>query len=290
MKVRSLIKQFRVDEPKRFHLADHNPAETAGFEKVEAKKLARAQIERMTDLQQRLYAAHTWALLIVLQGVDAAGKDSAIKHVMAGLNPQGCIVHPFKEPNSEELDHDFLWRAAKRLPPRGNIGIFNRSHYEEVLVVRVHRELLAAQRLPPALISRRIWDERFSDINAFEQHLVRNGTAVLKFHLHVSKEEQKKRLMARLKDPTKSWKATMTDVADRELWPQYMTAYEEMIRHTSTPQALWYVLPADHKWFVRMLMAMAIVDALERLHVDFPRPDRARLREIQRMRRALLAS
>lgn len=290
MKLRSLVERFRIDEPERFRLADHNPAETAGFEKGEAKELARAQSERMTHLQQRLYAAHSWALLIVLQGVDAAGKDSAIKRVMAGLNPQGCIVHPFKEPTSEELDHDFLWRAAKRLPPRGDIGIFNRSHYEEVLVVRVHRELLAAQRLPPALVTRRIWDERFSDINAFERHLVRNGTAVLKFHLRISNEEQKRRLMARLKNPSKSWKASMVDVEDRRLWPQYMTAYEDMIRHTSTPQAPWYVLPADHKWFVRMVMAMAIVDALERLHVDFPKPDRARLRELQRIRRALQAS
>lgn len=290
MRVRSLVERFRIDEPERFRLADHNPAETAGFEKGEAKELARAQSERMTHLQQRLYAAHSWALLIVLQGVDAAGKDSGIKRVMAGLNPQGCIVHPFKEPTSEELDHDFLWRAAKRLPPRGDIGIFNRSHYEEVLVVRVHRELLAAQRLPPALVTRRIWDERFSDINAFERHLVRNGTAVLKFHLRISREEQKRRLMARLKNPSKSWKASMADVADRRLWPQYTTAYEDMIRHTSTPQAPWYVLPADHKWFVRMVMAMAIVDALERLHVDFPKPDRARLRELQRIRRALQAS
>ncbi len=290
MRLRSLVERFRIDEPERFRLADHNPAETAGFRKGEAKELARAQSERMTDLQQRLYAAHSWALLIVLQGVDAAGKDSAIKRVMAGLNPQGCIVHPFKEPTSEELDHDFLWRAAKRLPPRGDIGIFNRSHYEEVLVVRVHRELLAAQRLPPALVTRRIWDERFSDINAFERHLVQNGTAVLKFHLRISNEEQKRRLMARLKDPSKSWKASMSDAAERRLWPQYMTAYEDMIRHTSTPQAPWYVLPADHKWFVRMVMAMAIVDALERLHVDFPKPDRARLRELQRIRRALQAS
>jgi PPK2 family polyphosphate:nucleotide phosphotransferase len=290
MKRRSLVKQFRIDDPERFRLADYDPAETAGFEKGEAKELAQAQTERMTSLQQRLYAAHSWALLIVLQGVDASGKDSAIKQVMAGLNPQGCIVHPFKKPTSEELDHDFLWRAAERLPPRGDIGVFNRSHYEEVLVVRVHRELLAAQRLPPALVTRRIWEERFSDINAFERHLVRNGTAVLKFHLRISNDEQKRRLMARLKDPSKSWKASMADVAERKLWPQYMTAYEDMIRHTSTPQAPWYVLPADHKWFVRMVMAMAIVDALERLHVDFPKPDRARLRELQRMRRALRAS
>jgi PPK2 family polyphosphate:nucleotide phosphotransferase len=290
MKLRSLVKQFRIDDPERFRLADHNPAETAGFEKGEAKELAQAQTERMTYLQQRLYAAHSWALLIVLQGVDAAGKDSAIKQVMACLNPQGCIVHPFKEPTSEELDHDFLWRAAERVPPRGDIGIFNRSHYEEVLVVRVHRELLAAQRLPSALVTRRIWQERFSDINAFERHLVRNGTAVLKFHLRISNEEQKRRLMARLKDPSKSWKASMADVAERKLWPQYMAAYEDMIRHTSTPQAPWYVLPADHKWFVHMVMARAIVDALERLHVDFPKPDRARLRELQRMRRVLQAS
>ena len=213
-----LIRRFRIDNPRRFRLADHDPAETAGFEKDVAESITLAHVQRMTDLQQRLYAQHSWALLIILQGVDAAGKDSAIKRVMVGLNPQGCVVHPFKVPTAEELDHDFLWRAARRLPARGDIGIFNRSYYEEVLVVRVHQELLKAQRLPPGLVTRRIWDERFADVNAFERYLLRNGTALIKFHLQISKEEQRRRLLARLNDPSKVWKASMADVAERKLW------------------------------------------------------------------------
>jgi PPK2 family polyphosphate:nucleotide phosphotransferase len=284
-----LVGRFRIDNPKRFRLAAYDPRDTAGVDKDEAERVALAHVQRMTDLQQRLYAEHTWALLIVLQGMDAAGKDSTIKRVMAGLNPQGCVVHPFKQPTDEELDHDFLWRAVKRLPPRGHIGIFNRSHYEEVLVVRVHHELLASQRLPPELVTRPIWSDRFDDINAFERHLVRNGIAVIKFHLRISKEEQRRRLLARLSDPTKIWKASMADVAERKLWPRYMAAYEDMIRNTSTPHASWYVVPADHKWFARMVIAAAIVDALERLHVDFPKLDRARLRELERIRKALEA-
>jgi PPK2 family polyphosphate:nucleotide phosphotransferase len=287
MTYRPLIKRFRIDDPKRFKLAAYEPVETVGFKKDAAERIALAQTQRMTELQQRLYAEHTWSLLIILQGVDAAGKDSAIKRVMAGLNPQGCIVHPFKVPTAEELDHDFLWRAAKRLPPRGDIGIFNRSYYEEVLVVRVHRELLRAQRLPPELISRRIWNERFADINAFERHLLHSGTVLIKFHLRISKDEQKRRLLARLSDPSKRWKASMADVAERALWPHYMTAYEDAIRNTSTPQAPWYVVPADHKWFARMLMAIVIVDVLHRLHLDYPKLDRAGARQLERMRKAL---
>jgi PPK2 family polyphosphate:nucleotide phosphotransferase len=287
--LRALVKRFRVDNPKRFELTDHDPAETGGFEKDAAEGVALAHTQRMTDLQQRLYVAHSWALLIILQGVDAAGKDSAIKRAMAGLNPQGCVVHPFKVPTAEELDHDFLWRAVKRLPSRGDIGIFNRSYYEEVLVVRVHHELLKAQRLPPELVTRRIWDERFADINAFERYLLRNGTALIKFHLRISKEEQKRRLLARLNDPSKRWKASMADITERKLWTRHMLAYEDAIRNTSTPQAPWYVVPADHKWFARMLMATVIVDVLDRLHLDFPKLDRAGLRQIQRMRKALQA-
>ena len=237
MKYGPLIKRFRIENPKRFNLADHDPGETAGFEKEEAESIAVAHTQRMTDLQQRLYAEHNWALLIILQGVDAAGKDSAIKRVMAGLNPQGCVVHPFKVPTAEEFDHDFLWRAVKRLPARGNIGIFNRSYYEEVLVVRVHQELLRAQKLPPELITRHIWEERFADINAFERHLLRNGTVVVKFHLHISKNEQRRRLLERLNDPSKFWKADMADVTERKLWSRHMAAYEDMIRNTSTAQA-----------------------------------------------------
>jgi PPK2 family polyphosphate:nucleotide phosphotransferase len=282
-----LIKRFRIENPKHFNLADHDPGEIAGFEKEKAERIAVAYTQRMTDLQQRLYAEHNWALLIILQGVDAAGKDSAIKRVMAGLNPQGCVVHPFKVPTAEESDHDFLWRAVKRLPARGSIGIFNRSYYEEVLVVRVHQELLRAQKLPPELITRHIWEERFADINAFERHLLRNGTVVIKFQLHISKNEQRRRLLGRLNDPSKFWKADMADVTERTLWSRYMAAYEDMIRNTSTAQAPWYLLPADHKWFARTLMAIVIVDVLDRLHLDFPKLDRAGMRQLQRMRKAL---
>jgi PPK2 family polyphosphate:nucleotide phosphotransferase len=287
MRYRPLVKRFRIDHPKRFHLADCDPAETVGFEKDAAERVALAQTRRMTELQQRLYAEHSWAALVILQGVDAAGKDGAIKRVMAGLNPQGCIVHPFKVPTAEELDHDFLWRAARRLPGRGDIGIFNRSYYEEVLVVRVHHELLQAQRLASELITRRIWNERFADINTFERHLLRNGTVVIKFHLRISKDEQKRRLLARLSDPSKLWKASLADVAERKLWSRYMTAYQDVVQNTSTPQAPWYVVPADHKWFARMLMAIVIVDVLERLHLDYPKLE---LRQIDRMRKALHAS
>jgi PPK2 family polyphosphate:nucleotide phosphotransferase len=287
MKYGPLIKRFRIENPKRFNLADHDPGETAGFEKEEAESIAVAHTQRMIDLQQRLYAEHNWALLIILQGVDAAGKDSAIKRVMAGLNPQGCVVHPFKVPTAEELDHDFLWRAVKRLPARGNIGIFNRSYYEEVLVVRFHQELLRAQKLPPELITRHVWEERFADINAFERHLLRNGTVVIKFHLHISKNEQRRRLLDRLNDPSKFWKADMADVAERKLWSRHMAAYEDMIRNTSTAQAPWYLVPADHKWFARALMAIVIVDVLDRLHLDFPKLDRAGMKQLRRMRKAL---
>jgi PPK2 family polyphosphate:nucleotide phosphotransferase len=289
MRYPPLPKRFRIDNPKRFRLAEHCPAETAGFEKDAAERIALARTKHMTDLQQRLYAEHSWALLVILQGVDAAGKDSAIKHVMAGLNPEGCIVYPFKAPTTEEFDHDFLWRAAKRLPPRGGIGIFNRSYYEEVLVVRVHQELLRAQRLPPELVTRRIWKERFQDINAFERHLLRNGIVLVKFHLRISKAEQKRRLLERLSDPSKRWKFSMTDVAERRLWGRYMTAYEDMIRNTSTREAPWYVVPADHKWFARLVMATVIVDVLDRLDLHFPKVDRKGLRQMQRIRRTLEA-
>ena len=249
-----------------------------------------AHSERMTDLQQRLYAQHSWALLVILQGVDAAGKDGAIKHVMTGLNPQGCVVHPFKVPTAEELDHDYLWRAAKRLPPRGDIGIFNRSYYEEVLVVRVHQELLKAQRLPPQLVTRKIWQERFADINAFERHLFRNGTVIIKFHLRISNKEQKRRLLARLNDPNKAWKASVADIIERKLWTKHMAAYQDMIRNTSTAHAPWYVVPADHKWFARLFIGIVIVNALESMHVDFPKLDQARLRQIKCMRKVLQAT
>ena len=228
-------------------------------------------------------------MLAIFQAMDAGGKDSVIKHVMTGVNPQGCEVHPFKAPSAEELDYDFLWRAATRLPRRGRIGIFNRSYYEEVLAVRVRRELLARERLPAGLVTPRIWNERFEDIRSFERHLVRNGTVVLKFHLRISKQEQKRRFLERLDHPAKRWKFSMEDVADRKLWGRYMAAYEDMIRNTSTPEAPWYVVPADHKWFARLVVAAAMVQALERLDPAYPRVSRAQLKEMRRIRKALAA-
>jgi PPK2 family polyphosphate:nucleotide phosphotransferase len=289
MKHAKLTKRFRVDKPGRFRLRDFDPAETAGFTKDRAEAILGKHAPRLTELQERLYAEDSWALLIILQGVDAAGKDGAIKHVMAGLNPQGCIVHPFKVPTAEELDHDFLWRAAARLPPRGDIGIFNRSYYEEVLVVRVHDDLLRKQRLPASLVTKRIWKERFADINAFERHLVRNGTLVVKFHLRISKAEQKRRLLARLDEPAKRWKFSMADLAERKLWDSYMAAYEDMIRNTSTEDAPWYVVPADNKWIARLLISTVVIDVLDRLDLEFPKFDRPALRGMKRMRRALEA-
>jgi PPK2 family polyphosphate:nucleotide phosphotransferase len=227
-------------------------------------------------------------VLIVLQGMDAAGKDSLIKHVMSGLNPQGVEVHPFKAPGPDELDHDFLWRVSQRLPSRGRIGIFNRSHYEEVLVVRVHRELLDKEQLPASLADRKLWQHRFDDIRAFEQHLARNGTAVLKFFLNVSREEQRKRFLQRLDQPDKRWKFSMGDVAERKLWPKYMAAYEEAIRETSRDHAPWYVVPADNKWFSRLVVAAAIVDALDGLNLDYPKVTGKALKDLAKARRALM--
>jgi PPK2 family polyphosphate:nucleotide phosphotransferase len=241
---------------------------------------------RIAKLQELLYAQDQWAVLIVIQAMDAAGKDSLIKHVMSGVNPQGCEVHPFKAPSPQELDHDFLWRAAIHLPERGHIGIFNRSHYEEVLVVRVHPELLEREKLPPKLISKNIWDERFKDIRAFEHHLARNGTKIVKFHLRISKEEQRKRFLERLDSPTKRWKFSMTDVAERQLWDKYMDAYEDMIRNTSTAYAPWYVVPADNKPVAHLIASAAIVEAMEELKLSVPKV--ATSPELKQVREALL--
>jgi PPK2 family polyphosphate:nucleotide phosphotransferase len=291
MKSAKLIKPFRIDKPQRFRLADCDPADTRGLtiDKQEAKAILADDIERLAELQDMLYAQGRWAVLAILQAMDAGGKDSVIKHVMTGVNPQGCEVHPFKAPSAEELDHDFLWRAATRLPRRGRIGIFNRSYYEEVLAVRVRRELLARERLPAGLVTPRIWNERFEDIRSFERHLVRNGTVVLKFHLRISKQEQRRRFLERLDHPAKRWKFSMEDVADRKLWGRYMAAYEDMIRNTSTPEAPWYVVPADHKWFARLVVAAAMVEALERLDPAYPRVSRAQLKEMRCIRKALAA-
>ena len=290
MKSRKLIAPFRITKPKKFRLDDVDPADTCGLDidKDEAKSMLARDIERLSELQAMLYAQGRWAVLALFQAMDAGGKDSAIKHVMSGINPQGCDVHAFRAPSAEELEHDFLWRSAVRLPPRGRIGVFNRSYYEEVLVVRVRPELLGREKLPEQS-NDKIWKRRFEDIVAFEQHLVRNGTLVLKFHLRISKEEQKRRFLERLETPSKRWKFSIDDVTDRKLWNRYMDAYEDMIRHTSTPEAPWYVIPADHKWFARLVVAAAMVDALEGLDLRFPTVGQDELKEMQRIRKSLEA-
>ena len=286
-----LAKHYRIDKPKHFRIADHDPADSAGLtiDKSEAKAMLAAGIERLTDLQQRLYVDNRWSVLIVLQAMDAAGKDSLIKHVMSGVNPQGVDVRSFKQPSAEELDHDFLWRIGKALPSRGRIGIFNRSHYEEVLAVRVHRELLERQNLPDSLAEKKVWKHRFDDIRAFEQHLARNGTVVLKFFLNVSQEEQRKRFLERLDEPDKRWKFSMGDIEERKLWPKYMAAYEEAIRETSRDDAPWYVVPADNKWFTRLVVAAAVVAALEKLKLEYPKVAGAALKDLDKARKALTA-
>ena len=291
MKTSDLLTRFRIDRPARFRLAGRDCAETCGLDmgKDEAKAALKDDLERLSHLQERLYAHDRWAVLVILQGMDASGKDSAIKHVMSGINPQGCEVTSFKAPSAEELDHDFMWRHAMRLPTRGRVGIFNRSYYEEVLVVRVHPELLDRQRLPDSLAKAGIWRRRFSDICGFERHLVNNGTRVLKFFLHLSREEQSRRFLDRIDDPEKRWKFNPGDIAERKLWNKYMAAYQDMIRHTSTPEAPWYVVPADDKWFCRMIIAAALVRTLEQLRPHYPPVGRAMRREMKRARKALLA-
>ncbi len=290
MKLENIANRFRIDKPDKFRLSKHDPAECCGLsiDKAEAKQMLAEGIERLNELQQRLYAGDRWSVLIVLQAMDAAGKDSIIKHVMSGINPQGCSVHSFKQPSAEELDHDFLWRVAQRLPERGRIGIFNRSHYEEVLVVRVHPDLLARQKLPKQFAGKDIWKSRFHDIRAFERHLARNGTLILKFFLNVSPEEQRKRFLDRIDEPDKRWKFSMGDVEDRKLWDKYMAAYEDMIRHTSTDEAPWYVVPADQKWFTRLAVAAAVVNALDGLQLEYPKVAGAALKELHKAKKALL--
>jgi PPK2 family polyphosphate:nucleotide phosphotransferase len=286
-----IIKRYRVRDGRGFRLAEIDAADKCGLdiEKDDAKAMLAAGVKRLSALQERLYADHTYAILVILQGLDAAGKDSVIKHVMSGINPQGCDVHPFKAPSQIELDHDFLWRASIVLPRRGHIGIFNRSYYEEVLVVRVHKELLERQSLPPKLVTKNIWQERFEDINAFELHLARNGVVPIKFFLHVSKQEQQKRLLERLDDPAKQWKFNAADVGESKLWDQYMQAYDDMIRETATEDAPWYVVPADHKWLTRLVVSAAIVEQLEKIDPKFPTLDAAALRDLEAVRAALLA-
>jgi PPK2 family polyphosphate:nucleotide phosphotransferase len=290
MTLHDIATRFRIDKPGKFRLSKHDPSESGGLtlDKAEAKAMLAEGVERLTDLQQQLYANDRWSVLIVLQAMDAAGKDSLIKHVMSGLNPQGVSVVSFKQPSQEELDHDFLWRVGQRLPERGRIGIFNRSHYEEVLVLRVHPELLERQKLPPELDGKNIWKHRFDDIRAFEQHLARNGTLVLKFFLNVSWEEQRKRFLERIDEPDKRWKFSMADVTERKLWPKYMDAYEDAIRETSRDYAPWYVVPADNKWFTRIVVAAAIVEAMENLKLDYPKIEGKALKALEDARKALL--
>jgi PPK2 family polyphosphate:nucleotide phosphotransferase len=282
-----LVKRYRIASGGGFKLADFDPGDRGGLDKDEAKALLADGAARLGELQERLYAEHRWAVLVVLQGLDAAGKDGVIEHVMSGVNPQGCDVHPFKAPSQLELDHDFLWRAAVVLPRRGHVGIFNRSYYEEVLVVRVHKDMLEQQGLPPKLITKNIWNERYEDINAFERHLARSGTLPLKFFLNVSRKEQQKRLLERIDDPAKQWKFNAGDIGERKLWDQYMAAYQDMIRATATEDAPWYVVPADHKWFARLVIAAAIVERIEAIDPKFPTLTEDQVRAIQSLRASL---
>ncbi len=288
MKTGKLEKSYRVDDGKDFRLKDFDPADTAHIHSEEhAKEQLQKDVERMEDLQAKLYAQDRWALLLIFQAMDAAGKDGTIKHVMSGVNPEGCQVTSFKAPSDIELQHDFLWRTTKELPERGHIGIFNRSYYEEVLVVRVHSQVLENEKIPPSLVTKHIWKERFEDINSFERHMARNGTVIRKFFLHLSKKEQKKRFLARLDEPAKNWKFSQADIRERDCWDDYQAAYEDMIRHTASKHAPWYVVPADNKWFTHMVVAAAVVETLEELNLSYPKVDQAKLKEIKEARRIL---
>jgi PPK2 family polyphosphate:nucleotide phosphotransferase len=285
----SIVKKCRVDSPRHFKLADHDPAETFGLSTniKDVEPILAQGVAKLEDMQQRLYAQGQWGVLIVLQGMDAAGKDGIIKHVMSGINPQGCEVHAFKAPSAEELAHDFLWRTGHDVPARGRIGIFNRSHYEEVLVVRVHPELLKEQNLPPSACGKDIWKRRFKEIRAFERHLTRNGTLVLKFHLRISKEEQRQRFLARLEEPFKRWKFSVHDAAERAHWDDYMAAYEDMIRETSTDYAPWYVVPCDHKHVAWLVVSAAIIEALGKLKLEYPKVTGQALKDLKKAERLL---
>jgi PPK2 family polyphosphate:nucleotide phosphotransferase len=297
MKLKQVVKQaaklsepFRVADGDRFRLKDFDPGETLEFgaeDKERAEEVLAMGVRALANLQDKLYAQDRWALLLIFQAMDAAGKDGAIKHVMSGVNPQGCQVFSFKAPTSEELDHDYLWRCTKCLPERGRIGVFNRSYYEETLVVRVHPELLEAQKLPPALVGKDVWKERYQDIRGFERYLSRNGILIRKFFLHVSKGEQKRRFLERLDRPEKNWKFSAGDAKEREHWGEYMEAYEETIRATASKQAPWYVVPADHKWFTRLVVAAAVIDALDSLKLEYPRVGKEQRKQLAVARKAL---
>jgi PPK2 family polyphosphate:nucleotide phosphotransferase len=290
---RELAKPFRVTKGKNFRLKDVDPNDTLDFtkeaDKSRAKEALVTGVAALAELQDKLYAQDKWAVLLIFQAMDAAGKDGAIKHVMSGVNPQGCEVYSFKSPSSEDLDHDYLWRCMKDLPNRGHIGIFNRSYYEEVLVVRVHPQFLAKQKLPPKLVGKKIFEERFEDIRNFEQYLARNGVVVRKFFLHVSKKEQKRRFLDRIDDPLKNWKFSSNDASERDFWDDYMKAYEEMIQGTATKEAPWYVVPADNKWFTRVVVALAVIETLASLDLAYPQVDDSKLKELSAAKKKLLS-
>jgi len=288
---RKLAKPFRVTDDS-FRLKDIDPDDTLDLtaeDKPQAKEALAMGVSVLAELQNMLYAQDQWAVLLIFQAMDAAGKDGVIKHVMSGVNPQGCQVYSFKAPSDEELDHDFMWRCVKRLPERGRIGIFNRSYYEETLVVRVHREFLERQKLPPELVTKHIWDERFQDIRHFERYLTRNGVVIRKFFLHVSKKEQKKRFLERIEEPEKHWKFSAADIRERQYWDDYMKAYEDMIQNTATKHAPWYVVPADNKWFTRVVVAAAVIEALASLDLHYPEVSKEKLKELAAAKKTLLA-
>jgi PPK2 family polyphosphate:nucleotide phosphotransferase len=285
-----LAKPYRVTDGKKFRLKHFDAGDTLNFkseDKPKAKEALKWGIEVLSEQQDKLYAQDRWAVLLIFQAMDAAGKDGAIKHVMSGINPQGCQVFSFKAPTSEDLDHDFMWRCMKRLPERGRIGIFNRSYYEETLVVRVHKEILDKQKLPEKLITKHIWDERFQDIRNFEKYLMRNGILVRKFFLNVSKEEQKKRFLERIDNPDKNWKFSSADAKERGYWKDYMKAYEDMIRNTATKDSPWYVVPADNKWFSRLVVAAAVIDSLASLNLEYPEVSEDKLKELAEAKKHL---
>jgi PPK2 family polyphosphate:nucleotide phosphotransferase len=289
MKTGKLAKSYRIDGGKHFRLKDFDPADTGHLHSIDqAQEHLQKDIVRMTDLQAKLYAQGCWSVLLIFQAMDAAGKDGTVKHVMSGVNPEGVQVSSFKLPSATELQHDFLWRTTQHLPERGHIGIFNRSYYEEVLVVRVHPKVLESEILPPSLITKNIWEERFEDIRCFERHMARNGTVIRKFFLHLSKKEQKRRFMARLDEPEKNWKFSAADIHEREYWDDYQKAYEEMIRNTATKHAPWHVIPADNKWFTHLAVSAAIVETLEELSLAYPTVDAAKREELQAARQTLL--
>jgi PPK2 family polyphosphate:nucleotide phosphotransferase len=290
MKAKKVADKYRVDSGRNFRLKDFDPADTGHWRsKDNAAEALQQGIVRTAELQDKLYAQNSWALLLIFQAMDAAGKDGIIKHVMSGINPQGCQVYSFKQPSEVELQHDFLWRTTRDMPERGHIGIFNRSYYEEVLVVRVHPEILKSQKTPPSLVGKKVWDERFEDIRCFERHMARSGTVIRKFFLHVSKKEQKRRFLARLDEPQKNWKFSAADIHERKYWDDYQKAYEEMIGNTTTEHAPWYVVPADNKWFTRLVVSTVLIETLESLDLAYPKVDEAKLKELEAAKKILIS-